>query len=376
MRTLRKGSKDRERQLRSRQRLLALLDKLGIDPSVIRTLPERLRHIVYDVRSPGITIELDPDAAGVEACRAAAGYLEEWLAKGMLPVPGTDRQICVADFAGPLRSFWSAAYALQTAGKLDARAAAALKPILDLTPAQIIDSIFDAMHAQQFYISQCCSRLDSNLCYVESVNHGCRHRLVVHAARPKAREFKIDGKPRPAHRAGGFFSNCGFVWLEYAPQLLDLPDARPHLPVFVQRHVFRRLTERLSAAHQSIAHLMMVSSLGSPQITRGSDGKIWIACKHPVGPLGYFVADVVDDCVLVKSFLFLTMTGTPQHRALRKRLAAQSRDIEYLGLDQLDTYVNSDLADDPQLSKIFGDCGLSHLLQLREHWGDAKKIGA
>src|SRR5690349_14386360 len=145
MRTLRKGSKHRDRQLRSRQRILAVLEKLGIPESAIRALPERQRHVLYDFRGGGISVELAPGAAKYEFCRDAAEYLNDTLRTSSVTVPGTDRKVPLCDYAGPLQTLWIAARSMHHHGLLDPAAAQALKPLLDISPEQLLGTFFETL---------------------------------------------------------------------------------------------------------------------------------------------------------------------------------------------------------------------------------------
>jgi hypothetical protein len=59
------------------------------------------------------------------------------------------------------------------------------------------------------------------------------------------------------------------------------------------------------------------------------------------------------------------MQGTPEARRLFDALRLRRPDIEFTGLDDLRSFVNSDLADDPDLRPIFESCGCGALIQLR-----------
>jgi hypothetical protein len=87
----------------------------------------------------------------------------------------------------------------------------------------------------------------------------------------------------------------------------------------------------------------------------------YLAGKHK---LGYFVGTLVDDKIVIRTFLFLTMQGTPEARQLRQKLAMARPDIEYTKLDQLSTLLESDIATDPDLRRLLGDCGCGCLLDL------------
>ena len=80
--------------------------------------------------------------------------------------------------------------------------------------------------------------------------------------------------------------------------------------------------------------------------------------------LGYFVAEVVEQSILVTTFLFLTMQGTPEAISLFEHLRLRRPDIEQLGLDSLGNYLFTDLQKDSELVSMLEACGCGHLLKL------------
>jgi hypothetical protein len=80
--------------------------------------------------------------------------------------------------------------------------------------------------------------------------------------------------------------------------------------------------------------------------------------------IGYFVAEVAEGVVLIKTFLFITNTGTPEGDKLDRELNAGKLEKEFLKLDRLSTYVNSDLPEDHRIREIFGKAGLGYMCNL------------
>jgi hypothetical protein len=82
--------------------------------------------------------------------------------------------------------------------------------------------------------------------------------------------------------------------------------------------------------------------------------------------IGYFVALIFPHMILIKTFLFLTMQGTPEAERLREKLGLCRVDVERYKLDRFHTFVGSDIAKDPFLFKILSECGCGHLISLIE----------
>ena len=139
--------------------------------------------------------------------------------------------------------------------------------------------------------------------------------------------------------------------------------AKEELPVFIERHAIDRLHERLPLPnHESFLHTVMVDSLEYPTLTPREPGKYLVDLCLGDHKVGYFVAQVLPDLVLIRTFLFLTMQGTPEADRLRDKLGLSRNDVERYKLDYFWTLTASNIADDPLLSRVLAECGCGHLL--------------
>jgi hypothetical protein len=113
----------------------------------------------------------------------------------------------------------------------------------------------------------------------------------------------------------------------------------------------------------SALHVIMYNALAAPTLrpTEGDDGFLVEVNEHDA-KVGYFVVEVYADFIFVKTFLFLTMQGTPEARCLRQKLGLSRKDIEYFKLDNFWTLAYSDLGEDPELRSALAECGCDYLL--------------
>jgi hypothetical protein len=78
---------------------------------------------------------------------------------------------------------------------------------------------------------------------------------------------------------------------------------------------------------------------------------------------------VAQETIVIITFLFLTMTGTPESRLLREKLRLHRPDIEYLSLDRLETFLSPDILRDEELVALLEESGCGSLLNLaRSHF--------
>lgn len=194
---------------------------------------------------------------------------------------------------------------------------------------------------------------------------GGRLRVELGEERPQVVSASIDGKPRPAYRVGGCWSGGGFRWVDWPPGAVGANATGLPTPVYVQAHALDRLRERVPVPPAD-RHLSLVTSLAAP-VVAARDGDALFVKFVLFGEfhIGHLVTRPIPAGALVTTFLFLTMQSTPEYYRLRAALQLRRPDVEYVGLDDLRSFVNSDLADDPELAEVFRTCGCGDLLKLR-----------
>jgi hypothetical protein len=133
----------------------------------------------------------------------------------------------------------------------------------------------------------------------------------------------------------------------------------------VQSHALRQLHTRLPFGDgEYLVHDWMVASLREPNLVQRTDPVYLVEYRFCDWRLGYLVAERLADKVVVKTFLFLTMEGTPEAQLLREKLRLRQRDIRYCGLDRLSTFLLTDIQGDPMLRALFEECGCGHLFTM------------
>src|SRR5207253_1733261 len=96
----------------------------------------------------------------------------------------------------------------------------------------------------------------------------------------------------------------------------------------------------------------------------GQSEKVLVEYWLNAHKLGYLVAQRLDGAVLIDTFLFLTMDGTPEGDLLHRKLKLRRPDKEQLGLDRIQTFLLSDIQGDKELVEMLADCGCGHLFQM------------
>jgi hypothetical protein len=157
--------------------------------------------------------------------------------------------------------------------------------------------------------------------------------------------------------------------LNWNPAKLGIGDVDRNLPVYVGEHALARLRERIPVILDvALLHNIVCDSLAAARLgpTEGADGFL-VDAGPPARKLGYFVVEIYADFVFVRTFLFLTMQGTPEAKCMRQKLGLSRKDIEYYKLDSYFTLACSDLGDDPALRQALAECGCDYLLDFSDH---------
>ena len=178
--------------------------------------------------------------------------------------------------------------------------------------------------------------------------------LSFRVTKPKVKYVKVDGRRRKSYQLG--VPQCGheILWHALETSVLDLPSGE-RVPVYVQSHAMDRLRSRLQPNSETDYSFYVIhDSLARPKVVQKKSEVSWLEAKSDTGGrVGYFLVEAVDGVALVKTFIFLTMKGTPESKPLYEMLDAQRDDIEHLKLDKLETFMKPDVIEDKEL--VTGD---------------------
>jgi hypothetical protein len=203
-----------------------------------------------------------------------------------------------------------------------------------------------------FRVDQPC--LAARLTTLYKKSHGKNVLLTeVRQLDPKPNDVVDHGRHWKAYHSVRSQWPTGFENTSWNCEKLGIDGPRRELPVLVTKHAITRLYERLPLRHYINLHRLMTLSLHEP-VVHPADKPATCLVEAVLGSykLGYFVAKILPQCVLVRTFLFLTMKGTPEYRKLSEVLGLHRNDIEYYRLDSLHTLAYSDIATDPLLARI------------------------
>jgi hypothetical protein len=188
--------------------------------------------------------------------------------------------------------------------------------------------------------------------------------LYLHTSDPVKADFEVNNVRRTAYKMGLYNLNKEVKWISLQPPDTEFVKWRKKYEVYIQAHAIERLYERIDCIEKRQVMLLAFYSLVNPNIIY-ENGRMLIGYEFSTGcTLGYFVADVTDGKLLIRTFLFLTNDGTPEARRLKEISGMGKLDVKYWNIDKLHHVLTSDIALKPEIKKVFTDAGCGALFTM------------
>jgi hypothetical protein len=196
-------------------------------------------------------------------------------------------------------------------------------------------------------------------------------KVIIGTYSLEVRKVKIDGETHSAIQVGTLF------YKDYKPKLhhfvlslndmninINSPLAKLGLPVYIQQHALDRMRERLGLVMPAFYTSVLIEALMRKEVIPMTKNRMLIACFTDELKVGYLVAEVVDGIILIRTFLLLTNSGTPEGDKLSKLTGLQTDDRKYLAIDTLQGLANSDIAQNEAICNQFRSAGCGSILEL------------
>lgn len=136
------------------------------------------------------------------------------------------------------------------------------------------------------------------------------------------------------------------------------------IPVYIQSHAIDRMLERLHFDFSNQALLPLVQKIFTTEIIPLSEKRFLMAYYLYGFKCGYLLAQYIDGCLLIRTFLFMTNNGTPEGQKLEEQTRLLKEDRKYLNIDSLRGLLNSDLLKNNEAQRIFINAGCGSLIKL------------
>jgi hypothetical protein len=179
----------------------------------------------------------------------------------------------------------------------------------------------------------------------------------------------INGLRRPAFQLGRVTNILEKLvdWVSVDVSLLYhfYKGNKKELDIFIQSHALSRLRERLDLLDQEAINYALWENTHTIKQFETYNGYLLLPFKVFDIKIGYLVANVTDDKLLFRTFLFITHNSSPEGTRLRKITGLGKEDITYWHIDRLSTFVNLKEEKYPGLISLFAKAGLGNLMELK-----------
>jgi hypothetical protein len=192
------------------------------------------------------------------------------------------------------------------------------------------------------------------------------YKMVWHSAIPEKRFVPIDREFHTAYRLGTARYQSGPAWVFYgAGHNIPNADNQKDVAVYLQSHVLSRLYERIDCIPKETVYREFLKSMENFNARCENDtGKIFIDLRIYNVKVGYLLATVVNNKLILRTFLFITLQGTPEGVALRKNAKLRKDEVTFLELDRLSTFMTPEIQHNKHLKQFFIEAGLQPLFEL------------
>lgn len=180
----------------------------------------------------------------------------------------------------------------------------------------------------------------------------------------------LNGCKRPAFQLAKpiMSGKTPLVWVSVDVSLLEnfYKGNKKVLDVFIQSHALTRLKERLDLLDQEAINYALWENTNNITQFVSYHGYLLLPFKVFDVKIGYLVANVAEDKLLFRTFLFITHNSSPEGTRLRKLTGLGKEDITYWKIDRLSTFVKLKEEKYPGLIQLFCKAGLEKLMDLKD----------
>ena len=191
--------------------------------------------------------------------------------------------------------------------------------------------------------------------------------MVWHSIIPEKFYVQIKNETHLGFRVGLPEYQKGPKWISIRAGTQGLPaeSADQDVEVYIQHHALRRLTERNDCVSRESILLELIRSLENPKMVYDEKSeKILIDFYLYNVKTGYLLAYCVGNKLLIRTFLFITHMGVPEGDKLRQQTGLKKKEIEFLELDKLSTFMTPEIQENKHIKHLFIEAGCRSLFSL------------
>jgi len=188
--------------------------------------------------------------------------------------------------------------------------------------------------------------------------------------------LNINGIKRLAYRLGKAVDNQPFEWIKLDKTCLGeyYTGTNDSLDIFIQSHAIKRLSQRLDLLNREGINYVLWENTCNIKKFETYKGYLLLPFYVYKVKVGYLLANIIDDKVLFRTFLFITHNFTPEGDKLKNISGIEKHDVSYWRIDRLSTFVSIDENKYPKVMDLFKNAGLEDLTTLKSKDFNVDKI--
>ena len=249
----------------------------------------------------------------------------------------------------------------------------AFKPLIDAydeldSPEDLLYGMYDNILAMLNAVGREMFSIKTEFVQKKYPVSGVFHIVKVKHHRLVKRSISIDGKRRPIVQFGWPIANDGIWNLKIkSDEIKDIYKGdKKELEVYIQSHAIKRFEERTKPLSLLYCRLFMAKLFRNYEVAQIKGGKIFLPLYYSHVKIGYFIADIIDEKVIIKTFLFVTHHSTPEGEALGKLTGFGKLDISYWHFDSVTSFLTNPPAEGSMIKKMMHEAGIDKLFELNK----------
>jgi hypothetical protein len=180
--------------------------------------------------------------------------------------------------------------------------------------------------------------------------------------------MEINGIKRPVFQLGKALATTPVEWITVDASLLRnfYKGEKKDLQVYIQSHALSRLKERLDMLDSEAINYTIWENTNSIQKFEYYQGYLLLPYRVFDLKIGYLAANVIEERLLFRTFLFITHNSTPEGDRLKKITGLGKEDISYWRIDRLSTFMKLNEKQHSSLIRLFHEAEIDDLMQLKD----------
>jgi hypothetical protein len=229
-----------------------------------------------------------------------------------------------------------------------------------------------SLEAQKIETNKYINNHQMMLKHFNGIDFRIHHDILIDTLPLNIRHITIDREKRPIVQLGAvLYPKNREPLLHHFTIPLERLNAQNQFgklqaPVYIQQHAMIRMMERTGINIPGYCAITMQITFVDPIILPVANNRFLIEYHLEGLKIGYFLAELKDGILVIRTFLFLTNSGTPEGDKLAKLTRLQKEDRKYLAIDNLRSLANSDMLENETLCRLFREAGCESILQLCE----------